>query len=117
LAHLSTHVLDVARGTPAEGLVVELHFLESAQRRQLARLATNRDGRTDVPLLSSPRLETGIYELTFHAADYFRRLGITLSDPPLFGDIVVRVGIADPTGNYHVPLLLSPFAYSTYRGS
>ena len=69
------------------------------------------------PLLSSPRLETGIYELTFHAADYFRRVGITLSDPPLFGDIVVRIGIADPTGNYHVPLLLAPFAYSTYRGS
>ena len=69
------------------------------------------------PLLSGDRLETGIYELTFHAADYFQRLGVALTDPPFLGEIVIRVGIADSAGNYHVPLLLSPYGYSTYRGS
>jgi 5-hydroxyisourate hydrolase len=117
LPHLSTHVLDVSRGVPAHGLVVELHVVQEGQRRPVATLTTNRDGRTDVPLLSAARLEPGIYELTFHAGEYFRRAGIGLTDPPFFGDVVVRVGIADPTGDYHVPLLLSPFAYSTYRGS
>ena len=117
MAHLSTHVLDTSRGRPAQGLVVELHVVHGGERRRITTLTTNGDGRTDVPLLSASGLETGIYELTFHAGDYFRTVGVVLADPPVFGDIVVRVGIADPTGNYHVPLLLSPFAYTTYRGS
>ena len=78
---------------------------------------TNADGRTDGPLLSGDRLEVGVYELTFHAGEYLARLGVALTDPPFLGDIVVRVGIAEPTGQYHVPLLLSPYGYSVYRGS
>jgi 5-hydroxyisourate hydrolase len=117
MPHLSTHVLDISSGRPAQGLVVELHFVQGSERRQITTLTTNVDGRTDVPLLAGSRLETGVYELTFHAGDYFRIAGVELADPPFFGDVVVRVGIADPTGHYHVPLILSPFAYTTYRGS
>jgi 5-hydroxyisourate hydrolase len=117
MPRISTHVLDTARGMPAGGLAVELHLIKGAERRLVAAAVTNADGRTDRPLAAGDSLETGIYELSFHAADYFHRMGVTLPNPPLFGVIVVRIGIADPAGNYHVPLLLSPFAYSTYRGS
>jgi 5-hydroxyisourate hydrolase len=78
---------------------------------------TNADGRTDAPLLAGERLETGVYELTFHAGDYFNRTGVPLTNPPFLGEVVIRVGIADPAGNYHVPLLLAPYGYSTYRGA
>jgi 5-hydroxyisourate hydrolase len=117
MAKISTHVLDIARGTPAHGIAVELHLLEGAERRLMAAVTTNADGRPDAPLVAADALETGIYELSFHAADYFHRLGMTQPVPPFLGVIVIRVGIADPSGHYHVPLLLSPFAYSTYRGS
>jgi 5-hydroxyisourate hydrolase len=117
VASISTHVLDTSRGVPAQGIAVELHFVKDAERRLVAAVITNAGGRTDAPLASSDTLETGVYELSFHAADYFHRLGVSPSNPPFFGVIVVRIGIADPAGNYHVPLLLSPFAYSAYRGS
>jgi hydroxyisourate hydrolase len=117
LARISTHVLDTSRGAPAEGIAVELHLVKGAERRLMAAVITNADGRTDAPLVSADALDTGVYELSFHAADYFHRLGMTQPAPPFLGVIVIRVGIADPAGNYHVPLLLSPFAYSTYRGS
>jgi 5-hydroxyisourate hydrolase len=117
MARLSTHVLDTSRGTPAPGIPIELHWLDAGQRRLMAASVTNADGRTDAPLLSGDRLEPGIYELTFHTRDYFSRLGVPLTDPPFLGDVVVRVGIADPAGHYHVPLLLSPYGYSVYRGS
>jgi 5-hydroxyisourate hydrolase len=110
-------VLDISRGTPAAGIQVELHVLEQGRRRLLATSITNADGRTDVPLLTSERLDVGVYELTFRTRDYFSRSGVALADPPFLGDIVVRVGIAEPTGQYHVPLLLSPYGYSVYRGS
>jgi 5-hydroxyisourate hydrolase len=110
-------VLDTSRGMPAAGIPVELHFLEAGQRRLLATSVTNVDGRTDVPLLSSERLIVGVYELTFRTRDYLARSGAALTDPPFLDDIVVRVGIAEPTGHYHVPLLLSPYGYSVYRGS
>jgi 5-hydroxyisourate hydrolase len=110
-------VLDTSRGVPAQGLVIELHIVRGPDRQRLATATTNAEGRTDAPLLSTERLETGIYEITFHATDYFRRAGVALADPPFLGDIVVRVGIADPEGHYHVPLLLSPYGYSTYRGA
>ena len=116
MARLSTHVLDVSRGAPASGIVIELHRLGS-DRRLVATAVTNADGRTDAPLLSGDRLETGVYELTFRAGDYLSRSGTVLPDPPFLGDIVVRVGIADAAGDYHVPLLLSPYGYSVYRGS
>jgi 5-hydroxyisourate hydrolase len=117
VARISTHVLDISRGTPAHGIAVELHFIQGGERRLMAAVTTNADGRTDAPLVSADALETGVYELSFHAADYFHRSGVRLPEPPFLGVIVIRVGIADPSGSYHVPLLLSPFAYSTYRGS
>ena len=117
MAGISTHVLDTSRGAPAQGMAIELHFLDGGERRLLAAVTTNADGRTAAPLVAADRLDTGVYELSFHAADYFHGLGVALPDPPFLGVIVIRVGIADSAANYHVPLLLSPFAYSTYRGS
>jgi 5-hydroxyisourate hydrolase len=117
MARLSTHVLDTARGTPAAGVVIELHRLHEGERRRVATAVTNADGRTDTPLLSSDRLDAGVYELVFHAGDYFRGLMLTLPALPFFDEIVIRIGLADESGNYHVPLLLSPYGYSTYRGT
>jgi 5-hydroxyisourate hydrolase len=117
MARLSTHVLDTSRGLPASGVVIELHTVEPDRRTRIATAVTNADGRTDAPLLSGDRIEPGIYELTFHAADYFRHSGVATSTPPFLGEVVVRFGISDPGGHYHVPLLLSPYGYSTYRGS
>ena len=112
MAGLSTHVLDTAAGRPAGGVRIELHTVRGGERRHLETLATNADGRT-----TGPRLETGVYELVFHAGDYFRAAGIKLPDPPFLDEVVIRFGIADPMGHYHVPLLLAPYSYSTYRGS
>lgn len=117
MARLSTHVLDTSRGMPAAGIHVELHLLAGGERRLLAASVTNADGRTDAPLLASERFEVGIYELTFRTRDYLTRSGAVLTEPPFLDEIVVRVGIAEPTGHYHVPLLLSPYGYSVYRGS
>ena len=113
MARVSTHVLDTSRGRPAQGVNVDLHFCS----KLIKSAVTNSDGRTDPPLISADRLETGVYELTFHAGDYFRAMGAALADPPFLDLVVVRFGVADPLGNYHVPLLLSPYGYSTYRGS
>jgi len=118
VARLSTHVLDTSLGMPAAGIIVELRLVTADERRLLATSVTNADGRTDAPLLSADRLEVGVYELTFRVGDYLRRgRAAPLPDPPFLGDIVVRVGIAEATGSYHVPLLLSPYGYSVYRGS
>jgi 5-hydroxyisourate hydrolase len=117
VARLSTHVLDTSRGVPAQGVAVELHIVRGGERQRLVITMTNAEGRTDAPLLAAERLEAGVYEITFHAHDYFRRTGVALTDPPFLGDIIVRIGIANPAGDYHVPLLLSPYGYSTYRGA
>ena len=117
MAGLSTHVLDTSRGTPAAGVRIDLHRVDGDRRHLVATATTNANGRTDAPLVPDGRLDPGTYELTFDAADYFRRTGVPISDPPFLGDIVVRVGLADPIGRYHVPLLLSPHGYSVYRGS
>jgi 5-hydroxyisourate hydrolase len=117
MARLSTHVLDTSRGRPAPGVVIDLYICANGGRRHIQTAATNADGRTDEALLSGDSLETGVYELTFHAGDYFRSMGEKLTDPPFLGDVVIRFGVSDPAGNYHVPLLLSPYGYSTYRGS
>jgi len=110
-------VLDTSRGIPARNVVVDLHIIRSGQRVLLKTTTTNQDGRTDEPLLSGTNIEPGTCELTFHAGDYFRGSGVELTDPPFLDQVVVRFGIADASGNYHVPLLLSPYGYSTYRGS
>jgi 5-hydroxyisourate hydrolase len=114
MARLSTHVLDTSRGVPAAGIPVELHFVSEGQRRLLATSITTADGRTLFPV---ERLEVGIYELTFRTRDYLSRSGAALTEPPFLDEIVVRIGIAEPTAHYHVPLLLSPYGYSVYRGS
>jgi 5-hydroxyisourate hydrolase len=97
--------------------VVDLHTLQDGERRFIKTVSTNQDGRADAALLSGENLEIGIYELTFHAGEYFRRMGAELPDPPFLDEVVVRFGIAEAAGNYHVPLLLAPYSYSTYRGS
>jgi 5-hydroxyisourate hydrolase len=117
MARLSTHVLDLSRGIAAAGVTIELHRVDRDGRHPVARAVTNADGRTDAPLLSGDRLEIGVYELTFHAGDYYRHAGSALPEPPFLDAVVVRIGIADTAGNYHVPLLLSPYGYSTYRGT
>jgi 5-hydroxyisourate hydrolase len=117
MAQLSTHVLDTARGLPAANILVEVQIVRGSHRESLSSATTNAQGRTDAPLLAGERLEPGIYELSFHVGDYFRRAGFTLSDPPFLDRVVIRIGVADPAGHYHVPLLISPYGYSTYRGT
>lgn len=112
MARLSTHVLDTAHGRPAHGMQVRLFACEDQGRRLLKTAVTNQDGRTDSPLLSGERIPTGVYELVFCVADYYGSQGI-----PFLGEVVVRFGIEDEGGNYHVPLLVTPYGYSTYRGS
>lgn len=115
MAGLSTHVLDTSRGTPAAGVIVELHHFHNGEREHLRTFATNPDGRTSEPLGSG--LEPGIYEITFHIGDYFRANRAVVADPPFLDAVTVRFGIADVNGHYHVPLLVSPYGYSAYRGS
>ena len=115
---LTTHVLDTAAGRPARGLAVDLYRVEAdGARRHLKRVATNADGRADGPLLEGPALERGVYELVFAAGDYLRGRGVELPEPAFLDLVPVRFGVADPAAHHHVPLLLSPFGYSTYRGS
>lgn len=114
---LSTHVLDTARGKPAAGLRILLFRISGQSHRKIAEVTTNADGRTDRPLLQGDALQEGSYELVFCAGDYLRATG-QAGDGVLFLDeIPIRFGIPDAGQHYHVPLLLSPFAYSTYRGS
>jgi len=112
MARLSTHVLDTANGRPAKGMQVRLYGGADASRRLLKTVTTNPDGRTPEPLLAGESLDTGIYELVFSVGEYFGSQGT-----PFLGEVVVRFGIEDPAGNYHVPLLVSPYGYTTYRGS
>jgi 5-hydroxyisourate hydrolase len=102
---------------PAEGVRIDLHRVERNDRVHIKRDTTNAEGRTNQPLLVGDSIPTGVYELTFYAGDYFRRAGTSLASPPFLDEIVIRFGLAEGTGAYHVPLLLSPYGYSTYRGS
>lgn len=115
--YLTTHVLDTARGCPAEGLHVTLFRIENGTRTPIAGKVTNEDGRTDGPILPVEEFATGTYELVFQAGDYLRDTGQAGEDPLFLDDIPIRFGISDPDAHYHVPLLLSPFSFSTYRGS
>lgn len=112
---LTTHVLDTSRGEPAAGVRVDLYRLGEAAEH-IASVETNDDGRCPGPLLEGDEFGAGEYELIFHAGDYFRAGGQHLPDPPFLGRVVIRFGIS-ADAHYHVPLLISPFGYSTYRGS
>lgn len=116
MGRLTTHVLDTAHGIPAAGVAVELYCL-SPDRRFLAEAVTNADGRLDGPILDEADFSAGRYELLFRAGDYFRVRNTDLPDPPFVDEVVLRFGIADVSAHYHVPLLVSPWSYSTYRGS
>jgi 5-hydroxyisourate hydrolase len=117
MGRLTTHVLDTARGVPGAGITIELYRYDGDKRAPVKRVATNEDGRCDAPLLEGAELKSGTYQLEFHAGDYFRGLGLTLPDPPFLDIIPIRFSVADTDAHYHVPLLLSPWSYSTYRGS
>jgi 5-hydroxyisourate hydrolase len=116
---LTTHVLDTAQGRPATGVAVELWRLDGGgeHRALLATATTNADGRTDLPLLAAGELESGEYELVFVVGAYFAAQSAAVSQPPFLDRVPVRFCVADPAAHYHVPLLVSPWAYSTYRGS
>ena len=115
--YLTTHVLDTARGQPAGGLAITLYRIEGTNRMKLAQMVTNADGRTDVPILPKEQFATGIYELVFKAGAYLDAIGTPPEAPRFLDEIPLRFGISDGDAHYHVPLLLSPFGYSTYRGS
>ena len=116
MGKLTTHVLDTSSGAPASNLKIELLVEQRAQWRGLCTVVTNDDGRVDGALVEGDDFAPGVYELRFHVGDYHRRAG--LADTPLFLDVVpVRFGVSNSEAHYHVPLLLSPFGYSTYRGS
>jgi 5-hydroxyisourate hydrolase len=116
MGRLTTHVLDTANGCPGAGILVEL-FRTKSPEQPIASAITNSDGRCDSAMLEGKDFEVGEYELLFHAGNYFDARGEQNCEEKFLDRIVIRFGISDPDGHYHVPLLLSPFAYTTYRGS
>jgi 5-hydroxyisourate hydrolase len=116
---LTTHILDTVHGCPAAHVLVELWWIDTAsiERTLLKTIYTNKDGRTDVPLLADEEFKPGIYQLVFAMGDYFGQKNMQLPDPYFLDRIPIQFGIADSTAHYHVPLLASPWSYSTYRGS
>ena len=117
MGKLTTHVLDTAHGRPAAGVGVSLFRVRSNGRQLALKTRTNADGRCDRPLIEGGEFQPGVYELEFAAGDYFRAAGVTLPDPPFLDVVVLQFGVADASQNYHVPLVVSPWSYSTYRGS
>ncbi len=114
---LTTHVLDTAHGRPGMGIGVALYRLDGDRRTLVVETRTNTDGRCDAPLLAGDAFRPGTYELVFATGAYFRTAGVTLTDPPFLDEVPIRFGIAHADQHYHVPLLVSPWSYSTYRGS
>ncbi|MGM0521560.1 MAG: hydroxyisourate hydrolase [Pseudomonadota bacterium] len=117
MGYLTTHVLDTANGRPGQGIIIDVYRLSGTQREHLATVTTNDDGRCDAPLLEGEAFAVGEYELVFHAGDYLRRHQESASEPLFLDVIPLRFGVADASQHYHVPLLLSPYGYTTYRGS
>lgn len=117
MGHLSTHVLDTAHGCPAAGMAVTLQRLDGGTATTLKQLTLNADGRADGPLLAAHEMAAGRYRLLFAVAPYFRSRGVELPEPPFLDTVSIDFGIADAAGHYHVPLLVSPWSHSTYRGS
>ncbi len=116
MGRLTTHVLDTALGRPAAGVDVTLYRVDKGHQL-LKQDATNADGRLDAPILDEEEFRAGVYELVFQAGAYFRASDLELPNPPFVDEVVIRFGIADVDSHYHVPLLVSPWSYSTYRGS
>ncbi|MBX9828702.1 MAG: 2-oxo-4-hydroxy-4-carboxy-5-ureidoimidazoline decarboxylase [Xanthobacteraceae bacterium] len=118
VGRLSTHVLDTVSGRPAPGVKIALHEIGASARGLLKETTTNADGRTDAPLIGGEPLRIGTYELSFHIGDYFAKtVGKLPADPPFLDVVPIRFAIAEPEGHYHVPLLATPWSYTTYRGS
>lgn len=117
MAGLSTHILDTSAGRPGADIRITLHRLGADTPELIGDYRSNSDGRIDQPLLTEQSAVIGQYELTFYVGDYFRRQGNALAEPAFLDDVMLRFAIADPAQHYHVPLLISPWAYSTYRGS
>ena len=114
---LSTHVLDTLSGKPAAGLRLSFEAPQGEGWRVIKTVTTNADGRTDQPLLTGDAMAAGRYRIVFHVGEHFARQGVPLADPPFLDRVPVEFAIADPKANYHVPLLVTPWSYSTYRGS
>ncbi|MFC5550964.1 hydroxyisourate hydrolase [Massilia aerilata] len=117
MGKLSTHVLDTAQGKPGAGVKLELYAVEGGQRSLVKQELTNSDGRCNTPLLEGEQLKAGQYELVFAAGDYFAAQGVALPSPRFIDRVTIAFGVADPGQNYHVPLVVTPWSYSTYRGS
>ncbi|GEK71912.1 MULTISPECIES: hydroxyisourate hydrolase [Halomonas] len=117
MGYLTTHVLDTSLGLPGEGIRIEIYRLTGGERQRLGEVVTNDDGRCDAPLLEGEVFVAGEYELVFHAGEYLDRRGVAADGPRFLDVIPLRFGVADASQHYHVPLLLSPYSYSTYRGS
>ncbi len=117
MGKLTTHILDTAHGRPGAGIAISLFRIDHARRIALGHFVSNADGRCDTPLLQGDALTAGVYELDFAVGDYFAAAGVALTQPPFLDVVTLRFGIADASTHYHVPLLVSPFSYSTYRGS
>ncbi len=115
--YLTTHVLDTMSGLPASNMMIELFLMEGEKRASLYSTKTNSDGRCDGPILSGTEFKTGNYELRFHVGDYLKENGVKITDPPFLDIVPIRFGISDTSSHYHVPLLVSPYSFSTYRGS
>jgi len=117
MGKLTTHILDTAQGRPGSGIAITLHRIGDAGRTRLGHFTSNADGRCDAPLLQGEDFTCGAYELDFAVGDYFAAAGIALPQPRFLDVVTLRFGIADARAHYHVPLLVSPYGYSTYRGS
>ncbi|MEC7795355.1 MAG: hydroxyisourate hydrolase [Pseudomonadota bacterium] len=115
--YLTTHVLDTARGCPAQGIKIALYRVSGNSHKKIAETVTNADGRTDAPILPADKFKPGTYELIFFAGDYLRATGQAEGEILFLDQVPIRFGMADPEAHYHVPLLLSPYVMSTYRGS
>ena len=117
MGYLTTHVLDTAQGRPGQDIKIEVIRINGSERQVIKSVTTNDDGRCDSPILEGDDFVTGEYELVFHAGDYLRAQGFKADEPRFLDVIPLRFGVSDASEHYHVPLLVSPYSYSTYRGS
>lgn len=118
MGYLTTHILDNTRGVAASGVIIELYKLaEDGARTCISKTISNTDGRCDAPLLEGDDFQAGCYELAFSVGDYFETQGVELPQPRFLDVVILRFGISDKDSHYHVPLLVTPYSYSTYRGS